>query len=97
MKHFWTSAICHNQFDRRAGSADEFERNRLPCSIGCATSKLVAKIANDFGKKQVKTGRAPQTITVIEPGYEARFLAPLDIQALWGVGPSKLNFSVLKG
>lgn len=56
----------------------------LPCSLGCATSRLVAKIANDFGKKQVKTGRSPQQITVIEPGEEESFLAPLDIQALWG-------------
>ena len=69
----------------------------LPCSIGCATSKLVAKIANDFGKKQVKTGRAPQTITVIEPGDEARFLAPLDIQALWGIGPKTAQFLRSKG
>ena len=59
----------------------------LPCSLGCATSRLVAKIANDFGKKQVKTGRSPQRITVIEPGEEESFLAPLDIQALWGIGP----------
>jgi DNA polymerase-4 len=59
----------------------------LPCSLGCATSRLVAKIANDYGKKQVKTGRSPQKITLIEPGMEEEFLAPLDIQALWGIGP----------
>ncbi len=59
----------------------------LPCSLGCATNRLVAKMANDYGKKQVKSGRAPQKITVIEPGKEEEFLAPLDIQALWGVGP----------
>ncbi|NLB70626.1 MAG: DNA polymerase IV [Chloroflexi bacterium] len=59
----------------------------LPCSLGCATSRLVAKMANDFGKKQVKSGRSPQKITVVEPGKEEEFLAPLDIQALWGVGP----------
>lgn len=59
----------------------------LPCSIGVASSKLVAKIANDFGKAQIRTGRAPRQITVIPPGAESAFLAPLDIQALWGVGP----------
>ena len=59
----------------------------LPCSLGCATNRLVAKMANDYGKKQVKSGRSPQKITVIEPGKEEEFLAPLDIQALWGVGP----------
>lgn len=69
----------------------------LPCSIGCATSKLVAKLANDFGKKQVKTGRAPQTITVVEPGSEASFLAPLDIQALWGIGPKTAQILRAKG
>lgn len=59
----------------------------LPCSLGCATNKLVAKVANNFGKKQVKTGRSPQQITVVPPGGEAEFLAPQDIQALWGIGP----------
>jgi len=59
----------------------------LPCSLGCASSRLVAKMANDFGKKQVKTGRSPQKITVVESGTEEEFMAPLDIQALWGVGP----------
>jgi len=59
----------------------------LPCSLGCASSRVVAKMANDFGKKQVKTGRSPQKITVVEPGTEEEFMAPLDIQALWGVGP----------
>lgn len=64
-----------------------YEETGLPCSLGCATSRLVAKIANDYGKKQVKTGRSPQKVTVVEPGKEEEFMAPLDIQALWGVGP----------
>jgi DNA polymerase-4 len=59
----------------------------LPCSLGVATNKLVAKVANDFGKSQVKSGQAPRQITIIPPGEEAAFLAPLDIQALWGIGP----------
>ena len=60
---------------------------QLPCSLGVATNKLVAKVANDFGKSQVKTGQAPRQITVVPPGGEAAFLAPLEIQALWGIGP----------
>ena len=60
---------------------------QLPCSLGVATNKLVAKVANDFGKSQVKTSQAPRQITIIPPGGEAAFLAPLDIQALWGIGP----------
>ncbi len=59
----------------------------LPCSIGAATNKLVAKVANDFGKSRVRTGQAPRQITVVPPGTEADFLAPLDVQALWGIGP----------
>ncbi len=59
----------------------------LPCSLGVATNKLVAKVANDFGKSQVKTSQAPRQITIVPPGEEAAFLAPLDIQALWGIGP----------
>ena len=63
------------------------DETQLPCSLGGATNKLVAKMANDYGKKQVRTGRAPRAITIIEPGDEQAFLAPLDIQALWGFGP----------
>jgi len=60
---------------------------KLPCSLGVATNKLVAKVANDYGKSQVKSGQAPRQITIVPPGGEAAFLAPLDIQALWGIGP----------
>ncbi len=59
----------------------------LPCSLGVATNKLVAKVANDFGKSQVKSGQAPRQITIVPPGEEAAFLSPLDIQSLWGIGP----------
>jgi len=59
----------------------------LPCSLGVATNKLVAKVANDFGKSQVKSGQAPHQITIVPPGEEAAFLAPLEVQALWGIGP----------
>jgi DNA polymerase-4 len=60
---------------------------RLPCSIGAASNKLVAKIANDFGKHQHKDPTPPKAITIVEPGKEKEFLAPLPINALWGVGP----------
>lgn len=66
----------------------------LPCSIGGATSKLVAKIATDAGKAGIKTGFAPCAINVIPPGAEKAFLAPLSVNAIWGVGPkmtSRLN------
>jgi DNA polymerase-4 len=63
------------------------DETQLPCSLGGATNKLIAKMANDYGKKQVRTGRAPRAISIIEPGEEQAFLAPLDVQALWGFGP----------
>jgi DNA polymerase-4 len=60
---------------------------RLPISIGGATNKLVAKIANDWGKSQKRTGEPPNTITIIPAGEEESFLAPLPVQSLWGIGP----------
>jgi DNA polymerase IV len=63
----------------------------LPCSLGVASNKLVAKIANDVGKiaavKNVGHSGPPNAITVVPPGKEAEFLAPLPVEALWGVGP----------
>jgi DNA polymerase-4 len=59
----------------------------LPCSIGVATNKLVAKVASDVGKAGHRGIEPPNAITVVPPGEEARFLAPLPAQALWGIGP----------
>ncbi len=59
----------------------------LPCSIGVATNKLVAKIATDAGKSANRSDHPPQAITVVPAGQEAAFLAPLPAQALWGIGP----------
>lgn len=63
------------------------EESRLPCSLGVAGNKLVAKIANDVGKSQVRTGKPPNAITIVPIGQETAFLAPLPTRALWGVGP----------
>lgn len=51
----------------------------LPCSIGLASNKLVAKIATEKAK--------PNNICLVAAGAEAAFLAPLPVRALWGVGP----------
>jgi DNA polymerase-4 len=51
----------------------------LSCSLGVSTSKVVAKVASDR--------RKPGGITVVPPGREARFLAPLPVRRLPGVGP----------
>ena len=59
----------------------------LPCSLGVATNKLVAKIANNVGKSKAQTSSPPNAITIIPPGREAAFLAPLPTTELWGIGP----------
>lgn len=48
-------------------------------SIGLSTSKTVSKIASDILK--------PRGLTVVFPGEEAAFLAPLSIHKLGGIGP----------
>lgn len=61
----------------------------LPCSLGVASNKLIAKIANNLGKVEAsaQTDGPPNAIKVVPPGQEAAFLAPLPIRELWGVGP----------
>ncbi len=60
----------------------------LPSSLGVASNKLVAKIANNMGKaRSGKNGEPPRAILAIEPGTEAEFLAQLPCKELWGVGP----------
>jgi DNA polymerase-4 len=63
----------------------------LPCSIGVATNKLLAKTATDVGKSSARKGSPPNAITVVPPGEEASFLAPLPVQALWGIGPKSAD------
>lgn len=55
------------------------EATGLPASVGLATSKLVAKVASDFDK--------PEGCTIVRPGEEEAFLAPLPVRAIWGIGP----------
>ena len=59
----------------------------LPCSVGVASNKLIAKIATDVGKAAAQPGISPNALCVVPPGTEAEFLAPLPTRALWGVGP----------
>ncbi len=55
------------------------EETGLPASVGLATCKLVAKVASDQGK--------PEGRTIVLPGQEAAFLAPLSTRVIWGIGP----------
>ncbi len=50
----------------------------LPASIGIATSKLVSKMASGKAK--------PAGVLLIPDGGEAAFLAPMQVEELWGVG-----------
>jgi DNA polymerase IV len=51
---------------------------QLPCSGGLATTRLVAKVASDQAK--------PRGLVWVAPGMEARFLAPLPIRKIPGIG-----------
>jgi DNA polymerase-4 len=51
----------------------------LTASAGVARVKMVAKIASDENK--------PDGITVVQPGTEAAYLAPMPVGRLWGIGP----------
>ena len=53
----------------------------LTCSLGVASSKVVAKIASDR--------RKPAGLTVVPAGRERAFLAPFDVRLLPGVGPRR--------
>lgn len=55
------------------------EETGLPASVGLASSKLVAKVASDYDK--------PQGCTIVRPGQEEAFLAPLSVRVIWGIGP----------
>jgi DNA polymerase-4 len=50
----------------------------LPCSGGLATTRLVAKVASDQAK--------PRGLVWVAPGCEQRFLAPLPVRKIPGIG-----------
>ncbi|MBA3800986.1 MAG: DNA polymerase IV, partial [Geodermatophilaceae bacterium] len=51
----------------------------LPISVGAAVTKHLAKVASQVAK--------PDGLLVVEPGSERRFLEPLPVDLIWGVGP----------
>jgi DNA polymerase-4 len=50
----------------------------LNCSLGLATSRLVAKVCSDQAK--------PNGVLWVLPGQEARFLGPLEVRRIPGIG-----------
>ncbi len=53
-------------------------QERLTCSVGVASNKLVAKIASDFNK--------PDGLTVVKDGETEAFLAPLPVRKMLYIG-----------
>jgi DNA polymerase-4 len=50
----------------------------LPITVGVATTKFLAKVASGVAK--------PDGLLVVPAGSELRFLCPLPVERLWGVG-----------
>lgn len=55
------------------------EKTQLTCSLGIATGMTLAKMASELQK--------PDGLTLIHPGKEAEFLAPLNVETIPGIGP----------
>ena len=51
---------------------------KLSCSIGISPNKLISKIASDYQK--------PDGLTIVEPNKIERFLEPLNIRVIPGIG-----------
>ena len=71
-------------FDRALDAAQTMreeirERLRLDVTIGVSRNRLVSKVASGFAK--------PRGLFDVHPGQESRFLAPLPVKVLPGIGP----------
>ncbi|WP_291049068.1 DNA polymerase IV [Herbiconiux sp.] len=60
--------------------AQVFAETGLPCSVGVAPTKFMAKLASGRAK--------PDGMLVIRPSEVLAYLHPLPVRALWGVGGS---------
>ena len=56
-----------------------WDKEKLTCSIGIGPNKLIAKIASDFKK--------PDGFTVVEEKDAEKFLEPMAIRKIPGIGP----------
>jgi DNA polymerase-4 len=54
------------------------DETQLNCSIGIGSSRLIAKVSSAKAK--------PHGVLLVVPGQEAKFLAPLDVRDIPGVG-----------
>ncbi len=64
------------------------DEESLYCSVGVARTKFLAKLASEEAKPTPsRTGPIPgKGVVRVDPSEEERFLHPLDVSALWGVG-----------
>jgi DNA polymerase-4 len=56
-----------------------FDATSLTASVGIAKNKFLAKLASDIDK--------PDGVTSVPRGEEAAFIAPMEMERIWGVGP----------
>lgn len=65
----------------------------LPCSVGVAPNKLLAKLASEQAKPQVTAAavRPGRGVIVVEPHEAEAFLHRLGVRSLPGVGPATLR------
>ncbi|HNF60063.1 MAG TPA: DNA polymerase IV, partial [Elusimicrobiota bacterium] len=88
-----TEARRPPDWDRARDTAARLQREvaeelSLPCSIGVAPNKLLAKLASEMKK--------PRGLTVIRPPEVEALLADLPVDALCGIGPRmKKNLAAL--
>jgi DNA polymerase IV (DinB-like DNA polymerase) len=57
---------------------DIFTHTNLTCSVGVAPTKLIAKMASEYQK--------PDGLTVVQEADIIKFISPLPVRKLWGVG-----------
>ncbi|MBI4052995.1 MAG: DNA polymerase IV [Candidatus Diapherotrites archaeon] len=69
--------------------AELLQKEKLTCSVGVASNKMVAKIASGFKK--------PAGLTVIEAGHEKEFLFPMPADKIPGIGPKTSEALAEKG
>ena len=66
------------------------DQTQLPCTVGIAPNKFLAKMASEFAKPKAHPDRIDPGYGIFEihPGEELSFLTPLPVKSLWGVGPA---------
>lgn len=89
----WDSGIDWEKAEKKAKEIKKkiLKQEGLTCSVGIAPNKLVAKIASDYEK--------PDGLTIVRPEFVERFLSPMSIRRIPGIGPKsevELNTRGLK-